>query len=663
VPCGYGQLIQDVLISSFAVNFSQSLVFYKTKNGLWSGVLCRFFMSELCEDMVAVLPEPTFEEYVHALMLVAAEGESNSAAIRQFAAIFDHWALESERAGESGVRAFVAAADRAGLPRLAVVPTSRGGFAAPQSCLYIADDERTAALFQSARRARFVHRDLTQSVRRVAQLSELLALPSVSQAVRRETFPFLPRADPTHPLGSVVAAVLPLIQRWIFWSRPSSFDAAASVIEGILPLFKTLLCDGVDQTLQLGGDDPTLPQPCAAALDGPCFYVARKAAEDYHVVFKELARALLGGTGDADLATFAALLAHTVAANGNTEALMERAGLWQLFPCCERAKDLLARTSRTLPVAPWVPPPACVLPDTFQEAGSDMDLSEEEADTTNPKSREYAFPSSAGATAQHSANAGRDMQPWQAKATAKPAGSARQPWRPVPVWPPPVPGVGSSELCKVYRGQAKCEFQTGFSGLIANYSSYNSECEERVVGAPTSHGNHHEICGQRDRHGIVVVNEDQCGRSDIFVVNNDSCRVHGALQQGQSEQLERGGNEPGPALGHHDMMLEIPVLDLAEAAAWVRCRRVSGSAADESDVRPDCVRSPQAAEHRHDSAWSQARAADSDPESAWESAWVGGGNRSEARDGIGRLGEALVRRLWAHPPFSWGFVWVAPSAI
>jgi hypothetical protein len=390
----------------------------------------RFFLSELCKDTVAVLEEPTFEEYVHALTLVAAGGEARSALIRRFASIFDHWVLESERAGPAGVQAFLAAADAAGLPGLAVVPTSRGGFAAPRPYLYIADDEQLAAHFRSARWARFVHSDLTQpGVQRAAQLSELLALPLVSQAVRRENIPYFPRADAMHPLGRVVAAVLPLIQRWIFWSRPSCYSSAALVVERILPLFKTLLCDRVDQTLQLGDEDRTLPQPCAAALDGPCFYVARGAAEDFHAVFEELARALLGGAGDADLATFAALLAHTVSAKGNTEVLMERAGLWQLFPCCQQARDSLARTPdppRMLPVNPWLIPPDCDIPDTLEEAGPDMKLSRPEEETEKEETGKLnlvdpklILPMSAKATAQPATQARQDMQLWPVRHMVK----------------------------------------------------------------------------------------------------------------------------------------------------------------------------------------------------------------------------------------------------
>ena len=626
-------------------------------------------MSELCEETAAVLPEPTFEDYVHALTLVAAQGEASSIHVRRFASIFDYWALESERAGVGGVRAFLAAAQKSGLPRLAVVPTSRGGFAAPQSCLYIADDERLAALFQSARGARFVHRDLTQpGVRRVAQLSELLGIPLSSQAVQRESFPVCPLADDFHPLGHVLATVLPLIQRWIFWSRPSLYDAAASVIEGILPLFRMLLCDRVEQTLQLGGDDPTPPQPCAAALDGPCFYVARWAADDYHIVFQEISRALLGGAGDSDLTTFAALLAHTVAANGNAEVLMERAGMWQLFPCCQEAQDLLARSTgspRKLPETSWVLPLKFGVPETLEQANVELDRSEE-ADMPDK------VDSQAGVLGKRLFE---DMSP----CPAEPSEPTRQPrCGPTPVWPPPAsvwpppapvrpptaPGGGDDgQFGEFGKVRGKFESKMRSHGFFTQGSFDGADCEESSVRSPPPLATCYEGFGQHCQRGDIEGNDGShwqqvrlgLGTLDRFAGNelipgpgqsvHDDCLRRsgrdpaegGGLDvrhdegdnrlPGQSvhgDCLRRNSKDPGagdgldvchnegynrldPLIGsgaphpawladfipvraayNHDMLMEVPGLDLAAAAALVRCQRCDGfkSAAGAEDGWP-----------------------------------------------------------------------------
>jgi hypothetical protein len=59
------------------------------------------------------------------------------------------------------------------------------------------------------------------------------------------------------------------------------------------------------------------------------------------------------------------------------------------------------------------------------------------------------------------------------------------------------------------------------------------------------------------------------------------------------------------------------------------------------DGWPDLVLLPQVTEHQHDFASAAAVGIDS----VWTDAWAGGGARSEARDSIGRFGEALVCRL------------------
>ena len=291
------------------------------------------------------------DDYISVLILMAHKKKWSTDDLSHANAIFSHLASEVD---EKIIPEDCFRAEFLGKFRDApIFPASDGGWCSARG-IYLNDDRDVAEQFRGHEAIRFVHEDLTAREGGAASFCRLCGVQPLSRSVRKTTTPYGATIDAK--LSLIIKEAMPLIQRWIFWKRPSRYDGVAAAVEGRLPLFRAFLCDEVLQFSYLAGVG-TVPLPRAVALDVDedkhYLYASRAAAADYHAVFSELSRWFNEGLEDSDLALFAATVTATRASAGSVDGVLRRSGCWDLFPCDADAREALARQPRPLPAASW----------------------------------------------------------------------------------------------------------------------------------------------------------------------------------------------------------------------------------------------------------------------------------------------------------------------